>query len=100
MSQGVGKIAQSVTATFGLESRNAQSQVKSYGERISILGVWQPERSFDYALVQGNFSKKRYVRVMNKIAQTAEQMLQQTGRIMVVVQDTGSSYTSHLAREH
>lgn len=37
-------------------------QLKSYGDRISILGVWQPEQSFDYALVQGSFNKKRYVR--------------------------------------
>ena len=27
-------------------------QVKSYGERISILGIWQPDQSFEYGLVQ------------------------------------------------
>jgi hypothetical protein len=39
--------------------------LKSFGNRISILGVWQPEQSFDYALVQGSFNKERYVKVMN-----------------------------------
>lgn len=75
-------------------------QTKTYGERISILGVWQPEQSFDYALVQGSFNKERYVKVMNWIAQKSEQTLKQTGRLTVIVQDNGSPHTSHLAREH
>jgi hypothetical protein len=44
-------------------------QVKSYGNRISILGIWQVEQSFDYILVQGSFNQERYVKVMNQIAQ-------------------------------
>ena len=74
--------------------------LKSFGDRISILGVWQPEQSFDYALVQGSFNKERYVKVMNSIAQKSEQTLKKTGRITVIVQDNGSAHTSHLAREH
>lgn len=75
-------------------------QVKGYGRRISILGVWQPDKSFDYALVQGSFNKQRYVQVLNWIAQKSEQTLKRTGRITVIVQDNGSSHTNHLAREH
>lgn len=72
----------------------------TYGHRLSILGVWQPQQSFDYALVQGSFTKERYVKVMNWIAQKSAQTLAQTGRLTVIVQDNGSSHTSHLAREH
>jgi putative transposase len=75
-------------------------QVKAYGDRISILGIWQVEQSFDYILVQGSFNKERYVKVMHQIAQKSEQTLKETGRITVIVQDNGSSHTSHLAREH
>jgi DDE superfamily endonuclease len=71
-----------------------------YGSRLSILGIWQPDQSFDYALVQGSFSKERYVKVMNWIAQRAAQTLSETGRLTVVVQDNGSSHTSHLSRSH
>lgn len=74
-------------------------QVKTYGERISLLGIWQVEQSFEYALVQGSFTKERYVKVMNQIAQRCQQRLQQSGRITVIVQDNGSAHTSHLARE-
>jgi transposase len=75
-------------------------QVKSYGNRISILGIWQVEQSFDYILVQGSFNQERYVKVMNQIAQKSEQTLKRTGRITVIVQDNGSAHTSHLVREH
>lgn len=75
-------------------------QVKTYGDRISILGIWQVEESFDYALGQGSFTKERYVKVMQQIALKCEQTLQQTGRITVIVQDNGSAHTSYLAREH
>lgn len=75
-------------------------QVKAYGDRISILGIWQEKQSFDYILVQGSFNKQRYVKVMHQIAQKSEQTLKRTGRITVIVQDNGSAHTSHLAREH
>ncbi len=75
-------------------------QVKSYGNRISILGVWQEEQSFDYILVQGSFNKERYVKVINQVAEKSEQILKETGRITVIVQDNGSAHTSHLSREH
>jgi putative transposase len=71
-----------------------------YGNRLSILGLWQPGQSFEYALVQGSFSKERYVKVMNWVAQSAAQTLSETGRLTVVVQDNGSSHTSHLSRSH
>jgi transposase len=75
-------------------------QVKSYGDRLSILGVWQEEQSFEYSVVQGSFTKERYVKVINQVAEKSEQNLKETGRITVIVQDNSSSHTSHLAREH
>ena len=63
-------------------------QVKAYGDRISILGIWQAEQSFEYVLVQGSFNKERYVKAMNLIAQKSEQILKRTGKITVIVQLT------------
>jgi putative transposase len=71
-----------------------------YGSRLSILGLWQPEQSFEYALVQGSFSQERYVKVMSWVAQRTAQTLSQTGRFTVVVQDNGSSHTSRLSRSY
>jgi len=80
------------------EQKQLQQFRTTYGSRISIFGVWHPEESFDYALVQGSFSKERYVKVMNWIAQKAAHTLETTGQLTVIVQDNGSSHTSHLAR--
>ena len=65
MNQDALLKAQLAIATSLSERRSTAAQVKSYGDRISILGVWQPQQSFDYALVQGSFNKERYVKVMN-----------------------------------
>ena len=50
------------------------AQVGSRGGRISILGLWQPQVSFEYALVQGGFKTKRYIEVMDWIAAKAQNM--------------------------
>jgi putative transposase len=38
---------------------------KRYGNRISILGLWEPGKKFDYALSQGGFKGESYIKVMN-----------------------------------
>jgi hypothetical protein len=74
-------------------------QVGSCSGRISILGLWEPQVSFEYALVQGGFKTKRYIEVMDWVAAKAQQTLNETGRITVVVQDNGSLHTSKLAKQ-
>lgn len=82
----------------GTQKRLEQTP-KRYGNRISILGLWQPGERFEYALAQGGFKGKSYVQVMDWIAGKAAQTLAQTGRLTVVVQDNGSLHTSQLARQ-
>ena len=71
---------------------------KRYGNRISILGLWEPGKSFEYALVQGGFNGKSYIKVMDWIAHKAAQTLAATGRLTVVVQDNGPLHKSHLVQ--
>jgi transposase len=74
-------------------------QVGSRSGRISILGLWEPQVSFEYALVQGGFKTERYIEVIDWVAAKAQQTLNETGRITVVVQDNGSLHTSKLAKQ-
>lgn len=37
--------------------------------RISILGVWQPDKSFKYALAGGSFKSESYIKVIDWIAE-------------------------------
>ena len=67
--------------------------------RISILGIWQPDRSFKYALACGSFKSESYIKVIDWIAEQASETLRTTGRMTVVVQDNGSLHTSHLTRQ-
>ena len=75
-------------------------QTDRRGKRVSILGVWDPDESFDYALTLGGFDSQRYVEVMNWLASKAAQTYQETARLTFVVQDNGSNHTSRLVKEH
>jgi len=76
-----------------------EQPLKKYGKRISILGLWEEGKSFDYALAQGGFKDKSYIKVMNWEAEKASQTLAQTGRITVVVHDNATLHKSGLTRQ-
>ncbi len=67
--------------------------------RISILGLWQPDKSFKYALACGSFKSGSYIQVIDWIAEKAFQTLRTTGRMTVIVQDNGSLHKSQLTRQ-
>ncbi len=82
------------------EQKRMEQTKKRYGNRISILGLWQPGTSFEYALAQGGFKGKSYIQVMDWVALKAAETLAQTGRLTVIVQDNGSLHRSRLVRQH
>ena len=43
--------------------------------RISILGLWQPDKSFKYALASGSFKSESYIKVIDWIAEQTSQTL-------------------------
>ncbi len=75
-------------------------QVPTRGNRISIIGLWQPNKTFEYALAQGGFDGESYIKVMDWIAQKAALTLKQTGRFTVVVQDNCSIHRRDIVRQH
>ena len=66
-------------------------QVPRRGNRISILGLWQPNEQFEYALAQGGFDGESYLKFMDWVAEKAALTLEQMGRLTVVVQDNPST---------
>jgi hypothetical protein len=74
-------------------------QTERRGKRISILGLWQPDQSFEYALACGSFKSSSYIKALDWIADRAAKTLEQTGRLTVIVQDNGSLHTSQLTRQ-
>jgi putative transposase len=75
-----------------------EQTAKRYGNRISILGLWEPGKQFDYALSQGGFKGESYIKVMDWEAKKAAKTLAKTGRLTVVVQDNGSLHKSRVVQ--
>ncbi len=67
--------------------------------RISILGLWQPDKSFKYALACGSFKSESYIKFIDWIAELALETFRTTGRMTVIVQDNGSLHKSNLTRQ-
>ena len=82
------------------EQKCIQQSRKRYGSRISILGLWQEGKSFEYGLAQGGFKGKSYVKIMDWIAQKAASLLKETGKLTVVVQDNSPIHKSWEVRQH
>ena len=76
----------------GLQKRLEQTQRR--GRRISILGLLEPEVSFEYGLAVGGFNSASYIRLMDWQAEIASVRLGKTGQITVVVQDNSPIHTS------
>jgi hypothetical protein len=60
-------------------------QTPRRGRRLSILGIWEPDKTFEYALAVGSFKGPSYIKVMDWLADKAAVTLEQTGRLTVVV---------------
>lgn len=69
-------------------------QTRRRGQRVSILGIWDPDESFDYALVMGGFNGERYIEVMDWIAAKANATFEKTGMLTFIVQDNCSVHKS------
>lgn len=82
---------------IGTQKRLEQTERR--GGRISILGLWEPDKGFEYALACGSFKSASYIRVMDWVAHRAQETLNQTGRLTVIVQDNGSAHTSLVTRQ-
>ena len=82
---------------IGQQKRMEQTDRR--GKRVSILGVWDPDETFDYALVVGGFNSSRYIEMMNYLATKAAHRFAQTGRLTFVVQDNCRIHTSHIVQQ-
>ncbi len=82
-----------------IKEQKRLEQTEHRGRRISILGLWQPDKCFEYALACRSFKSPSYIKVMDSIADKALETLTQTGRLTVIVQDNGSLHTSQLTRQ-
>ena len=75
-------------------------QTSRRGQRVSILGIWEPNESFDYSLCVGGFNGERYLEVMNWLASKAAKTYAETRQLTFIVQDNCTIHKSKLVKEH
>jgi putative transposase len=61
-------------------AQKVMEQTPRRGRRLSILGVWQPDETFEYALALGSFRGPSYIKVMDWLADKAAVTLEQNKR--------------------
>ena len=74
-------------------------QTSRRGQRVSILGIWDEDESFDYALVVGGFNSERYIAVMDWMAAKAKRTFADTGQLTFIVQDNCSTHRSRAVQK-
>ena len=80
------------------EQKRLDQTHQIYGTRLSVLGLWEEGKGFEYGLVKGGFDSQRYIELMDWEAEKAAQTLPKTGPITIVVQDNGSIHKSKITR--
>lgn len=87
---------------YGYSPRGQQKRVtqrKRRGRRINILGIWQPKRQFDYALMVGTLKTSTFLKLMDWQAAKAQVHFQQSGQFTVIVLDNASVHRSKLTQQ-
>jgi putative transposase len=70
-------------------------QPKKLAPRQSILGIWEPDKDFKYALIERNFTSEEYLKIMEEEARDAWKHFLATGQPTVIVQDNCSIHKSN-----
>lgn len=88
------------TVTLLLGNIHKVQQSRKRGRRINVFGVWEPQNSFDYALMLGTLKTQTYLELMNWLFSKAQQRLALTGVLTVLVLDNASVHRSKLTQNN
>lgn len=87
--------------TYSWAKRGEQKRIeqsKKKGKRLSICGLLEVGKSFEYGLALKSFKSESYIKLMDWQASKAQERFEKTGQITVVVEDQGSIHISGLTR--
>ncbi|WP_293063576.1 MULTISPECIES: IS630 family transposase [unclassified Moorena] len=70
-------------------------QSKKREKRLNILGLYEPQKSFNYTLKLGSIKKDNLIKILEIEAQEAKKTRLKTGIDTVIVLDNSSSHKSH-----
>jgi putative transposase len=99
MSPAVTAIAPQVMPMLARGQQKRLEQMRRRGRRVNIWGVWEPQVSFEYALMLGSLTTETYLKLMEWQAQIAQRRLEHTGKLTVIIQDNASVHRSQLTQQ-
>ena len=77
-----------------VESKNQFINLVDEGKELVFLVFGSLGLRFEYGAVVGGFNSERYLQLLQWQAHLAQQRLEQTGKITVIIQDGGSFHRS------
>lgn len=89
LSYGYGQIGQ----------QKSIAQKTRKGRRINVMGIWEEEQRFEYAMIVGTYKTKSYLRFMDWQAERAMKRLFELGKPTVIIQDNASIHRAKLVKE-
>ena len=89
LSYGYGQIGQ----------QKSISQRTRKGRRINLMGIWEQEQRFEYALKVGTYKTNSYLRFMDWQAERAMKRLFETGKPTIVIHDNASIHRAKLVKQ-
>lgn len=92
---GFGQLATVSYSYSKVGSQKLIEQPKNRGKRISIIGILEIDKSFDYGLVMGGVKSKAFLKMIDWLAEKAAIEFQEIGKITVIVMD---NYSLHKSR--
>ena len=69
-------------------------QSKKRGKRLNILGIYEPNKGFNYALKLGSFNQETFIKILAKEAEEAEKFRLKQGQDTVRILDNYSVHKS------
>ena len=74
-------------------------QSKRRGKHLNILGIYEPDPSFNYAASLGSIKKESLVKILDKEAEEAAKIRRKTAAETVMVLDNYSLHKTYLVRD-
>ena len=95
---GFGQLA-AVSYTYSkIGIQKLIEQPKRRGKRISIIGILEIGKSFNYGLVMRGVKSKAFLKIIDWLAEKAEIEYRRTGKITVIVMDNYSLHKSRVVK--
>ncbi|MBD2410486.1 transposase [Nostoc calcicola FACHB-3891] len=100
MNLGLNEQVRSIILIPNVANKNQLINPVEEAEELVFLVFGSRSLRFEYGAVVGGFNSERYLQLLEWQAHLAQQRLEQTGQITVIIQDGASFHRSKKVQQH